>query len=257
VLLPALWGWVAARRRSPALALYGLGFALASLAAALAFETPVPQAGEYVIYTAYFGVAVFAGAGVGSLATALARRLGRVSAAALVALVFLPNALLLFNAFARQSAQWGLAGYPETRDEIALFDYVRDHTPPDAIVVDAQHAYSSSVAAYAERRGYFGGTYRPGAAAVGLPAQVLATRGSAVVSLLLAPGLGDSTLETLRSVREPLYVVARRTMPLNPVVQPPPEPWIDAVAKLDSLPESFTPVYRTATLALYRVVRGP
>jgi hypothetical protein len=255
VLLPALWGWVAARRRSPALALFGLGFALASLAFAVAFDTPVPMTGVYVVYTAYIGVALFAAAGVGKLATALTRRLGGAGAWMLIALVFLPNALLLFNGFMRQSGAWGLAGYPETPDEISLFDYVRDHTAVDAIVIDVQPAYSSSVAAYSERRGLFGGGDPWEAAVLGYPADVLAMRRSAVVNLLLEPGLRDSTLQVLRAVPQSLYVVARRAPPPNLIVVPPPEQPIDAIAKLDSLSSSFSPVIHTRTLALYRLVR--
>lgn len=252
VLLPALWGWAAARRRSPALALLGLGFAVVSLAVAVVFDTPVPVTAIYPVYTAYFGVALFAGAGVGMLGTALQRRLGRVWAWALVALLFLPNAPLLFNGFLRQAPTWGLAGCPETPDETALFDYVHDHTPVDAVVVDVQHAYSSSVAAYAERRGFFGGGDRSEAAVLGYPADVLAARRSAVVNLLLEPGLDESTLEVLRAVPQELYVVARRAPPRDLLVYPPPQPRIDSVAKLDAMPDRFAPIFRTQTLALYR-----
>ena len=255
VILPAAWGWAAARRRSPALARFGLGFALACLAFAVMFDSPVPLTAEYVIYTAYIGVALFAAAGVGMFATAVARRLGGAVAWTLVALVFLPNALLLFNGFARQGPQWGLAGYPETPDEISVFDYLRDQTPVDAIVIDIQHAYSSSVAAYSGRRGFFGGGDRSEAAVLGYPADLLAARRNAVVNLLFEPGLRDTTLRVLRAVPEPLYVVARRTIPVNPIVNPPPERPIDAFARLDSLPGSFASVMRTPTVALYRLVR--
>jgi hypothetical protein len=255
VLLPALWGWAAARRRSPALALLGLGFAVVSLAVAVLFDTPVPVTAIYPVYTAYFGVALFAGAGVGMVVMALRRRMGPVWAWLLVALLFLPNALMLFNGFLRQAPTWGLAGYPETPDEIALFDYVHTHTPVDAVVVDVQHAYSSSVAAYAERRGFFGGGDRSEAAVLGYPADILAARRSAVVNLLLEPGLDASTLEVLRAAPPELYVVARRTAPRDLIVYPPPQPLIDAVAKLDSMPDRFPPVMRTPTLALYRFAR--
>jgi hypothetical protein len=247
-----VWGWAAARRRSPALARLGLGFALVSQAVPVVFDTPVPVTAIYPVYTAYFGVALFAGAGVGMLVTALQRRLGRGWAWALIGLLFLPNALMLFNGFLRHGPTWGLAGYPETPDEIALFDYVHDHTPVDAVVVDVQHAYSSSVAAYSERRGFFGGGDRSEAAVLGYPADVLAARRGAVVNLLLEPGMGQSTLGVLRTVPHDLYVVARRTPPRDLIVYPPPEPQIDAVAKLDSLENVFSPVMRTPTLVLYR-----
>jgi hypothetical protein len=257
VLLPALWGWAAARRRSPALALLGLGFAVVSLTVAVVFDTPVPVTAIYPVYTAYFGVALFAGAGVAMLVTALQRRLGRAWAWMLVALLFLPNALLLFNGFLRQPPTWGLAGYPETPDEIALFDYVHDHTPVDAVVVDVQHAYSSSVAAYSERRGFFGGGDRSEAAVLGYPADVLAVRRSAVVRLLMQPGFSDSSLQALRAVPQEVYVVARRTLPRDVIVYPPPEPRVDAVAKLDSLSASFTPLMRRPTIVLYRFTPPP
>jgi hypothetical protein len=255
VLLPAAWGWAAARRRSPTLARFGLGFALASLAVAVVFETPVPKTMAYTVYTAYLGVALFAGAGVGMLAGAVARRLGGAPAWMLIVLLFLPNALLLSNGFARQSAAWGLGGYPETPDEIALFDYVRDHTPREAVVVDLQPTGSSSVAAYSERRGFFGGGPREEASVLGYPPDTLAMRWRAVVNLLLEPGLSDSTIRVLRSVPAPLYVVARRTPPRERFADPPPGRAVDAVAKLDSLPEDFARVTRTPTLALYRLAR--
>ena len=251
VLLPALWGWAAARRRAPALALLGLGFAAVSLAVAVAFDTPVPVTAIYPVYTAYFGVALFAAAGVGMLAQALKLRVGGAWGWALLAIVFLPDALMMFNGFARQGPKWGLAGYPETPDEIALFDYVRDHTPVDAVVIDVQHAYSSSVAAYSERRGFFGGGDRSEAAVLGYPADILAARRHAVVRLLLEPGLDDSTLTALRAVPQRLFVVARRTPPRDLIVYPPPEPRIDAVVKLDSLRNSFLPLMRTPTIVLY------
>jgi hypothetical protein len=251
VILPALQGWTAVRRRVPELALLGLGFALVSLAVAVAFDTPVPVTAIYPVYTAYFGVALFAAAGVAAWATALARRIGPAWAWMLVALVFLPNALMLFNGFARQAPTWGLAGYPETPDEIALFDYVHGHTPVDAIVIDVQHAYSSSVAAYAERRGFFGGGDRSEAAVLGYPADVLAERRRAVTRLLLEPGFDDTTLAVLRAIRPPLYVIARRTLPRDLIVYPPPAPPIDAVAKLDSLGAPFTPLMRTPSIVVY------
>src|SRR5262249_41550214 len=147
VFLPALWGWAAVRRSAPPLALLGLGFAAVSLAVGVAVGTPLPAAAVYPLYTPYLGVAVCAAAGVGVLGRALTRRLGAWGWV-ILAIVFLPDALMMFNGFARQGPTWGLAGYPETPDEIALFDYVRDHTPVDAVVIDVQHAYSSSVASY-------------------------------------------------------------------------------------------------------------
>jgi hypothetical protein len=253
VMLPALWGWSAARRHAPALAMLGLGFAAASLAVSTFFDTPVAKTAIYTVYTAYFGVAIFAACGVGMLFRSLARRTNSAWAWAPLALVFLPDALMLFNGFARQGPRWGLAGYPETPQEIALFDYVHTHTPVDAVVVDVQHAYASSVAAYAERRGFFGGGDPTEAAVLGYPADVLARRRGAVVNLLLEPGLGDSTLPVLRGFEPPLYVVARRQPHGDLIVLPLPEPRIDAVAKLDSLPQYFTPLMRTDSLVLYRV----
>jgi hypothetical protein len=234
--------------------MFGLGFAAVSLAVAVFFDTPVPVTAIYPVYTAYFAIALFAAAGVGMAVVALAPRAGAWAWVA-AALVFLPDGLMLFNGFARQGPTWGLAGYPETRDEIAVFDYVHARTPVDAIVIDVQHAYSSSVAAYAERRGWFGGGDRSEAAVLGYSADELARRRGAVVNLLLEPGLRDSTIPILREVPPPLYVVARRRVPRDLIVNPPPEPRVDAVAKLDALPAIFAPVMRTDSLALY-VLQG-
>ena len=251
VLLPAIWGWLAARRRSNVLARFGLGFALASIALALVLD--LPYVGEaYLVYVAYLGVAFFAAAGVAAAIAWMTRRIGAVPAWALVVLVFVPSALLMFNGFARQSESWGLAGYPETHDEIATFDWVRDHTPVNAIVIDSQYFSSSSVAAYAGRRGWFGGMRQ--VELVGYPRVEMAARGRAVANLLLGPGLRDSTWQMLRAVRAPLFIVARRTPPRDLVTAPPAGPAVDAIAKLDRLATVFEAVHRTPTLAVYRLV---
>ncbi len=253
VMLPALWGWGAVLRRSKALALFGLGFAIACLAFALVLSPPVPLTEGYLVYLGYLGVALFAAAGVGMLVSAVARRRGRAPAWGLAALVFLPSALLLFNGYARQSRDTGHTGYPETPDEIAVFDYVRDHTPIDAIVIDLQHAYSSSVAAYSGRRGLFGGSDKASAAVMGYPPGLLIARERAVVNLLLEPGINDSTWKVLRAVRAPLFVVARHTHPYNPIARPNPDPRFDAIAKLDGSPAEFAVVLRTPAVVLYRI----
>jgi hypothetical protein len=252
VFLAALWGWLAARRRSSALARFGLGFALASLAFALVLD--LPYVGEaYLVYTAYLGVAFFAAAGVGAAIIALGRRFGAAPAWTLAALVFVPTALLQANGFARQSAAWGLAGWPETRGEVAVFDWVRDHTPLDAIVIDSQYFSSSSVAAYSGRRGLFGGMKQ--AALVGYPRAEMLARERAVTNLLFGTGLRDSTWQVLRAVKPALFVVARRTPPRDLVAEAPPGPPVDAIAKLDRLATVFEPAFRTPTIAVYRYVR--
>ncbi|MGH7729769.1 MAG: hypothetical protein ACRENJ_00795, partial [Candidatus Eiseniibacteriota bacterium] len=254
VLLPALWGWRIIRRRSAPLAALAMGHALVGLAFALAVD--LPQRGEaYLVYGAYVGVALCAASGVGTASAVLARRIGRAATRVIVALVFLPNGLIMVNAFARHGPAWGFAGYPETRDEFAVFDHLRDHAPLDAIVIDSQRFYSSSVAAYSGRRGFFGGMTQ--ALLVGYPRDDMAARERAVVNLLLEPGIRDSTWRVLGAVRAPLFVVARRSPPRDAIADPRPGAPVDAVVKLDSLPTRFRAVQRTATVTLYRFERVP
>ena len=252
VILPAIWGWLAVRRRSRALAMLGLGFALTSLAFALLMD--LPHVGEaYLVYTAYLSVAFFAAAGVGAAIAALSRRIGAAPAWALAALVLLPSALLQANGFARQSDAWGLAGWPETKDEVAVFDWLRDQTPLDAVVIDSQYFSSSSVAAYSGRRGLFGGMRQ--AALVGYPRDEMVARERAVTNLLFGTGLRDSTWQVLRAVKSDLFVVARRTPPRDLVAPMPPGLQVDPIGKLDRLETLFAPMFRTETIAVYRYVR--
>ncbi len=257
VILPALWGWAAVYRRSKALALFGLGFGMVCLATSLGLSPPMPRTPQaYLVYLAYMGIAFFAPAGIGALVDVATRRIGRRWAWTLAALVFLPNALLLFNGWARQDGAWGYAGYPETRDDFAVFDYARDRTPVDAVFIDLQWVSCSAAAGYSGRRILFGGRDSTISALIGHPLDVVAARERVVVNLLLEPGVSDSTWRALRDQPAPVYVVARRTPTPYMLVPFPPGPHVDAIAKLDALPQSFIAVVRTPSLVLYRFQRG-
>ncbi len=253
VAVPAVLGWLEARRASPALARLGLGFAASFLVLALFLD--LPYIGEvYLVYGVYLGVAIFAAAGLRRLWQLASRRRAGSLAAVGLALILLPNALLLFNAFARQATGRGFAGYPETGDERAAFDYLRDRVPNDAVVVDTQFFSGSAAAAYSGRRGFYGGMRQ--ADLVGYPHDVMAARERCVLRLLLLPGLDDSVFAALDAVRAPLFVVGRRTPARVPLVFPPPRP-MDSVAKLDSVPQRFRPRLRTPTVAIYEYVPRP
>jgi hypothetical protein len=255
VILPAIWGWMAVRRRSSTLALLGLGFALACLVFALTLDPPTRFSTFYLIYAVYLSVALFAPAGIGALIETGSRRIGKVPTWTLAALVFLPSTLLVLNGFSRNSTRWGLAGYPETADEIAVFDYVRDHTPIDAVVIDLPRTACSAVTSYSGRRGYYGGFLPAEAASPGYPRDIMAMRERVVANLLYGRDVSDSTWQALRAIPAPLYVVARRIPTKVMVVDPPPGPWPDATPKLDAMPGRFQSLFRTKTIVLYRVVR--
>ncbi len=254
-VLPAAIVWW--RRSSAELAhrAFVLGYAAAVTVFALAVRLPF-LAYAYPVYVVYLACALPAGEGFARCATALRERgWPRRARAALLLVLLLPSTLLLYHGFLRQGHPGGLAGYPEGTDEMRVYEYLRMHTPVDAVVVDLPYFASSAAAGYSGRRGFFGGLRQSDL--VGYPREAMRRRDAAVRDLYFGQGaLREGTRAELRRIAADVYVVAHRSAPPNPAVAVPAGIAGDAVARLDALAGEFVPVVRTAGITLYRWVRA-
>ncbi len=208
-----------------------------------------PYIGEaYLVYLAYFGVATLAVGGIGMALNAERVRRIRISPWVLVALMFLPTPLIQVQAFVRHnnpSSTW----YPNEPDEIALFDYVRDHTPTNTVVIDSQLAYSPPASCYSGRRGYFGGVEI--ATTLGYPIDEMKERERVCRDLLYDPGIGVETINALNSLAVPVCVIARQRPADVPEWRRTNGETPDPIAKLNRFPAMFHPVLSTPTMVLY------
>jgi hypothetical protein len=164
--------------------------------------------------------------------------------------VLLPlTTLLVVQAFARHDARWGLAGYPETAAERAVFDRLRT-VASDARVIDTQNFQMSAAAGYSARRSVFGGMRQ--VELLGYPHAEMRARELAIRDLLYSPVTADSTWRLLDRLGDPLYVVARRTPSGGRVFDDFERPPSDPILKLDTLRERLEPLVHTPEIALYR-----
>ena len=176
-------------------------------------------------------------------------RCGRVWPWVVAALVFLPTPLLQVQGFARHNnppSTW----YPNDPDEITIFDYVRDHTPANTVVLDSQLAYSPPASCYARRRGYFGGLEL--ARILGYPIREMERRDRVCTNLFSESNISNETLHALDELGTPTYVVGRRMTVPQPGGQGVGGGPSDPVAKLDQFPALFHPILRTSTMVLYQ-----
>lgn len=235
-------------RDEPRVAALAAGHATVALAISLVARFP-SDAYAYPVYLAYLGTAWLVPYAVSELRERAARA-PWLAAAGRVALVLLPlTTLLVVQGFARHDSRWGLAGWPATADERAVFDALR-RTPPEALVIDTQNFQMSAAAAYSARRSVFGGMLQVGL--VGYPAAPMRARERAIRELMYAPVTSDSAWHSLDALGQPLYVVARRSPSLGRVFDDFEQPPGDPVAKLDTLRERLEPVVHTPSIALYR-----
>lgn len=256
VAVPGLWGWWELRRRHAELASFGAGFGVVVLVSSLTvdFRDVVEL---YLVYLAYLAVAFFAAGGVAAAVRAAQKRGHGVLAWVLAGFLFLPSSILLVQGFARDSRGPGFGAYPDTPDEIDVFDYLRDQTPPDAVVVDPQVSHLPPCSSYSHRRAFYGGYYWADMA--GYPESEMKRREQAIVNLFFEPDVNDSTSATLNAVNRPVYLVVRRGVPrvsrirgLPQIRGVPDEPISDAIEKLESFPDLLQPVLRTPTIVLFR-----
>jgi hypothetical protein len=250
VIVPGLWGWWKLRQRQAAMAGFGAGFALVALAAA--FTVDFPERCEiYTVYSAYLGVSFFAAGGIGAAVSALRKRGRGVLCWVLAGLVFLPSSVLLIQGFARDSRTPGSHGYPDSPDEIAVFDYLRDQSPRDAVIVDSSVSHHPPCSAYSHRRAFYGGYIW--AELTGYPKEEMARRERAVVNLLFEPHVCDSTCHILAAAGRPVYIVAREHFPEGTKLRGLPRvPISDPIGKLESFPSFFEPTIRTPTIVVFR-----
>ena len=203
----------------------------------------------YPVYLAYLGSAWLVPHAVAAVREQVARR-PALRAAATAALVLLPlSTMLLVQAFARHDARWGLAGYPETAAERAVFDRLRT-VSSEAHVIDTQNFQMSAAAGYSARRSVFGGMRQ--VELIGYPHAEMRAREHAIRDLLYSPTTEDSTWRLLDRLGDPLYVVARRTPSGGRVFDEFERPGGDPIAKLDSLRGRLEPLVHTPQIALYR-----
>ncbi len=240
-------------RDDPRFVAVAAGYACIAIAISLTVRFP-SDAYAYPVYLAYLGTAWLLPHAVAGVREAAAHRplVRQVSVAALVLLPL--TTLLLVQGFARHDARWGLAGYPETADERAVFDRLRT-TPADAVVLDTQNFQMSAAAGYSARRTLFGGSLQ--VALVGYPAAEMRRREQAIRDVLFAPTTADSSWGVLDRLGPAVFVVARRTPSGGRVFDQFEQPAGDPIAKLDSLPARLEPVLHTPTIALYRYRTRP
>ena len=244
----ALAGLHRAWRQDPGAVVTAAGYTAAASALSLLVESP-SDTYAYPVYVAYLGsawllphaLAAVHDAIVGSRALRWTVRL----AMAMLPLTTISLALV----FLRHDRSWGFSGFPETPDERAVFDRLRE-TPVDAVVVDTQNFQMSAAAAYSARRSVFGGMAQT--RLMGYPEAEMRGRERAIRELMFEETTSDSTWALLDRLGPLLYVVARRSPSCGTVFDALEQPGGDPIAKLDRLPDRLEPVLRTPTVALYR-----
>jgi hypothetical protein len=230
------------------LVLFSVAYLLMASTMSLAVEFP-SDAFAYPVYVAYLGTVWLIPTSIEAWTRrAAAKRKWRTLG--VIGLCLLPGStLLLVQGFVRHDARWGLAGYPETADEIAVFERLKE-TPEESLVIDTQNFQMSAAAGYSARRSVFGGMTQVGL--LGYPAEMMRQREAAIRDLMFAPSTSDSTWSVLNGFRGPLYVVARRAPSGGRVFDAVESPTVNPILKLDADEKHFERVVHTESIALYR-----
>jgi len=240
-------------RDDPPAAGLAIGYAAVGIGASVAVRFP-SDAAAYPVYVAYLGTAWLIPQALMRLRAVLSGR-RRLRIVATVGLALLPwTTLLVVLGFLRHDARWGLAGYPETNAERAVFDRLCE-APRDAVIVDTQNFQMSAAAGYSGRQALFGGMEQ--VRIIGYPAAEMQAREHAIRDLLYGSAVEDSTWRLLERFGPHVYVVARRAPSGGRIFDRYETPAGNPIAKLDTLVAALEPVVHTPEIALYRYVSSP
>jgi hypothetical protein len=194
----------------------------------LLITLPGTNAYDKLGYLVFIPFAIVGGFALGD---AVARPLGRGRAAAWAAAFLLPvNAIALVSCFGTDDQAVA------TPAEARLSVWIREHTPPDAVLLDDHDRVVFIVTA---PRRYFFGQWAY-AQQWGYPKAEMSRRFHAVRSLYAAAPLDGTALEVLGGVEAPLYAIVR------------PE-HREQGAAVTRRPDLFTVVHEDSSLAVVRI----